>query len=141
MRMTLSAAVIVFATAFAAADDKAAVKEIPTKDLKINLKSGTGDSTVAKPFVITSADELAKHKALEGAAADALKKQIDFDKEKLVFFFWGSFDNQEITPDADKPGAFTYVNKLSKGSRFVVRAKLFVVPKDAEVKVTQKKKE
>lgn len=138
MRMTLCAAAIVLATSFAAAEDKAAVREIPTTGLKINFKSGTGDSTVSKPAVITSAEDVAKNAALKDAA-DALQKEIDFGKEKLVFFFWGSFDLQQITPDPDRPGAFTYTNRISKSGRFTTRAKLFVVPKDAEVKVTQKK--
>lgn len=137
MRITMCAAAIVFATSFAAADDKA-VREIPTTGLKINFKSGTGDSTVTKPAVITSAEDIARNAALKDAA-DALQKQIDFGKEKLVFFFWGSFDLQQIAPDADRPVTFTYTNRISKSGRFTTRAKLFVVPKDAEVKVTQKK--
>lgn len=141
MRVAMCAAAIVFAASLEAADDKAVVKEIPTKDLKINFKSGIGNSTVDKPTVITSADELTKIKALEGTAADTLKKQVDFDKEKVVFFFWGSFDTQVITPDADKPGSFTYTTRISKGGGFKTGAKLFVVPKDAEVKVTKAKKE
>lgn len=139
MRMTMCAAVIVFATSFAAAQDKAAVREIPTKDLKINRRVGTGDSTVAKPFVIASAEELAKNKALKDAA-DAIMKQVDFEKEKLVFFFFGSFDLPQIVPDADNPGTFTYTMTFSKSGSFTTRAKLFVVPKDAEVKVTKTKK-
>ena len=138
MRITLCAAVIVLATSFAAAEDKAAVREIPPRGL-VNYNSGVGNSKINKPVVITSAADLAKNKAFLKTAADAITKQVDFEKEKLVFFFWGSSSLQEIVPDADKPGMFTYTTRFSKSGRFTSRAKLFVVPKDAEVKVTQKK--
>lgn len=138
-QMTMCAAAIVLAPALAAAQGKDAVREIPTTGLKINLKVGIGTATVDKPAIITSAAEIAKHKALLDAA-DAIQKQVDFDKEKLLFFFWGSFDLQQITPVADKPGSFTYTTRFSKSGRFTARVKLFVVPRDAEVKVTKVKK-
>jgi hypothetical protein len=134
----MCAVAIVSAVSFAAAEDKAAVREIPANDLKVNFGGGIGNSKVSKPAVITSAEELVKVKPLKDSV-EVIKKQVDFSKEKLVFFFWGSLNSQQIVPDPDKPGTFTYTTRLSKSGGYKTYARVFVVPKDAEVKVTEKK--
>ena len=46
-------------------------------------------TTEPRPVVITSADELAKAKAFaDDAAREAVMKQVDFAKEKVVVFVW-----------------------------------------------------
>ena len=56
-----------------------------------------------------------------------------------MFFFWGSFDLQQIVPDADKPGTFTCTTRFSKSGRFATRRKPSWCPETYEVKVTKKK--
>ena len=127
---------IVAAALFAApvlADDKAAVKEIPTKDLKIAFDEGAKFNA---PTEIKSAEELAKNAALKGAADD-LKKKVDFTKEKLVVLMWqGSGGDRvaaELKADGKKSTAtFTHAAGLTLDLR--QHTKLFAVPKDAEVK-------
>jgi hypothetical protein len=118
-----------FAGSFAAADDKAAVREIPTKGLKVLPPKG-GKATA--PTEIKSADELAKNEALKGAA-DAITKQVNFETEKLVFFAWSGSGQDKVAPDEKSPGAFTYTRGLTRDLRRHVR--LFAVPKDAKVEV------
>ena len=129
MRVAMCAAAILFATTLAAADDKAAVKEIPTKDLKIGFPKGGRPNM---PTEVKSAEDLAKNESLKGAA-DEIKKQVNFDKEKLVFFAWGGSGGDKITADEKTPGTFVLKRGLTRDFRMHVM--LFAVPKDAEVKV------
>jgi hypothetical protein len=125
--------VVLFVGAFVPADDKPAVKEIPTKDLKITFPKG-GKAT--EPTEINSAEDLAKAPAL-GGAADEIKKQVDFAKEKLVFFAWGGSGGDKVTADEKTAGTFNYMRGLTRDFR--QHTKLFVVPKDAAVKVVTAK--
>lgn len=117
-----------------AADEKPAVKEIPTKDLTLTFPvKGTGTTT---PDVFTSADDVAKSSLLQ-KAAEAIGKQVDFKKEKLVVFTWkGSgqdkLDAEAKTTDGKTTVAFTYTPGKTRDLRQHIH--LFVVPKDAEVK-------
>jgi hypothetical protein len=115
------------------AEDKPALKEIPTKDLKV---AHPKDGKVTAPTVIKTAEELEKSPVLKDAA-DAVKKHVDFAKEKLVVFAWGGSggDRLAATLKADgKTAEFSYTPGLTLDLH--MHAKLFVVPKDAEVKVT-----
>jgi hypothetical protein len=125
----MCAAALVLAGSFAAGDDKAAVREIPTKELKVVPPKG-GKATA--PTEVKSAEELARNEALKGAA-EAIKKQVNFDKEKLVFFAWAGSGQDRVTPDETAPGTFTHTRGLTRDLRRHVR--LFAVPKDAAVKV------
>lgn len=111
------------------AEDKATVKEIDLKDMKVKFVEG-GKSNA--PAVIKTADELAKNEALKDAA-EALGKKVDFSKEKLVLFWWSGSGGDKITPDAANVGGFVFVRGLTRDLRQHVH--LFAVPKDAEVKV------
>lgn len=128
---------VLFVASLAAADekDKPAIREIPTKDLKLGSPE-KGKAT--EPAVITSAEDLAKNE-VAGTAADEIKKQVDFAKEKLVVFAWAGSGQDKVAAGelkaADKKATapFTYTRGLTRDLRRHVR--LFVVPKDAEVKV------
>jgi hypothetical protein len=125
-------AAVIVAALFAApvfAEDKPAVKEIPTKDLKITFPRG-GKPT--EPTEIKTADELAKSAALKDAADD-IKKQVNFEKEKLVVFAWGGSGGDRIVADEKTAGTFNLTRGLTRDFR--MHTKLFVVPKDAAVKV------
>lgn len=115
--------------------DKPAVREIPTKDLKLTSPER---GKVGEPAVITSAEELAKNETV-GKSADELKKHVDFAKEKLVVFAWAGSGQDKIaagelkTADKKTTATFNYTRGLTRDLRRHVH--LFAVPKDAEVKV------
>jgi hypothetical protein len=113
----------------ALADDAPSVKEIPTKDLKLAFPEGT---KATEPTTIKSADELAKSPALKDAA-DVIKKEVNFEKEKLLFFAWAGSGGDKLTPDAKTAGTFALTRGRTRDLRRHMH--LFVVPKDAEVKV------
>ena len=68
-----------------AADDKPAVKEIPAKDLKV--KSPEKGSKTTEPTIYTAAEDVAQSPVV-GGAVEEVKKQVNFEKEKLVVFAW-----------------------------------------------------
>ncbi len=75
-------------------------------------------------------------------ASDAIKKHVDFAKEKLVVFMWQGSGGDKLAADlktADKKTTATFT--LTPGLTLDLRqhTKLFVVPKDAEVKVVRGK--
>ncbi len=126
-------AVVFLAAPVLAAEEKSVVKEIPTKDLKVTPAKG-GKPT--EPAVIKSADELAKCPVC-GGAADDIKKHVDFAKEKLLVFAWsGSGQDKVAVTGATKDGktelTVTHTPGLTRDLR--PHVKLFVVPKDAEIK-------
>ena len=112
-----------------AADDKPAVKEITPKDLKIKAPDG-GKAT--DPTVFKTSDELAKSEVLKDVADD-IKKLVNFEKENLVFFAWAGSGGDAIAADEKTAGTFNYTRGKTKDLRQHVH--LFVVPKDATVKV------
>src|SRR5829696_6869802 len=101
MRACAILAALVVGPLALAADEKPAVKEIATKDLKLAFPQ-RGKAT--EPATITSTEDLAKN-AVTKDAADDLKKQVDFTKEKLVVFTWGGSGGDKLATDlktADK---------------------------------------
>jgi hypothetical protein len=133
MRTCVMIAALGVASAALAAD-KPAVREIPAKDLKVTAPRG-GKAT--EPMVFTAAADVARSPVV-GGAADEIKKQVDFDKEKLVAFAWGGSGQDKLAADlktVDKKATalFTYTRGFTRDLRRHVR--LYAVPKDAEVKV------
>jgi hypothetical protein len=129
---------VLFAGSAALAEDKPAVKEIATKDLKLVFPQA-GKAT--EPATITSADDLAKNAVVKGEA-DAIKKQIDFAKEKLVVFAWGGSGQDKLAADLkveDKKATATFALTRGLTRDFRQHFHLYVVPKDAEVKVVTAK--
>jgi hypothetical protein len=141
MRFSFALTVMLVCSALLAADDKdkdkdkPTVKEIATKDLKLNLARG-GKAT--EPTTISSTEELAKNPTVKDAAHD-IKKQIDFEKEKLIVFAWSGSGGDKVTASigADsnkKPIVYVeYIRGLTRDLRMHVR--LFIVPKDLKVEV------
>lgn len=119
--------------ALAAAEDKKVVKEIPTKDLKLKVPEG---AKAGVPAVVTSAEELTKCPVC-GGEADAIKKQVDFSKEKLLVFAWSGSGQDKVNVTGEtKDGKTTVTTTYTPGKTRDLRqhVKLFVVPKDALVK-------
>jgi hypothetical protein len=128
--MRACAMALVFALGAAvSAEDKAAVKEIDLKDLKVKFVEG---GKADKPAEIKSADDLKKNDALKDAAEE-IGKKVDFSKEKLVLFWWGGSGGDKIAADAKTAGTFNLTRGLTRDFRMHVH--LFAVPKDADVKV------
>src|SRR5437016_12792565 len=69
-----------------------AVRVIDTKGLTL----GEAKGQVNKPAVIASADELARAIA-DPAAAGKIKAQIDFAKDKLLYFQWGGSGGDKLS--------------------------------------------
>jgi hypothetical protein len=111
-----------------AAGEPGKLREIDTKDLKVDFEKGR----VTQPTVITNAEQF--DKTLPGA--DAVKKQVDFGKDKLVLFAWGGSGGDKLaakTSDDGKSVNFNYTPGLTRDFRRHVH--LFAIPKDADFKV------
>ncbi len=101
------------------------VKEISLTGLKIMAAPGQ----VAKPTVITSADELAKAFPSK-EVQEALSKQVDFTKQQLLFFSWAGSGQDKLTATSENGEViFKYQRGRTKDLRRHVH--LFVLPKDA----------
>lgn len=134
MRALAVATVLCCALLTVAAEDKPAVKEIPTKDLKLTFPEG-GKAT--EPKEIKSVEDLKKSEVV-GGAADELMKQVSFDKEKLVVFAWGGSGGDRLTASIkDADGKTTAVFALKRGLTrdFRRHFHLYVVPRNATVQV------
>jgi len=110
------------------ADEAGKLREIEAKDLKVDFEKGN----VTKPQVIASAADL--DKAIPNA--DAVKKQVDFTKEKLLLFAWSGGSSNQLQGKLSEDGKrvnFTFIPGRQRDPQRHVR--LFVVPKDAEFKV------
>ena len=116
----------------AVAEDKPAVRALDLKGVALKH-----DGNEPKPAEIKSAEELAKAGVFADAAGrDALKKQIDFAKEKLVVFAWSGSGGDKLTPSLAADGkkvAFAYKAGLTDDIQRHGHA--FAVPKDATVEV------
>lgn len=104
------------------------VREIDTKDVKVDFEKGS----VKKPTVIATAEEF--DKAIPDGAA--IKKKVDFAKDKLVLFAWGGSggDKLKANPSDDgKSVTFSYTPGLTRDFRRHVH--LFAIPKGADFKI------
>jgi hypothetical protein len=131
--MIVSAIPILFASAFAMADEKkpATVRAL---DVKVD---GEVAARFGSPVVIADSDQLATAIKDEAAVA-AVKKAVDFDKEQVVYFAWSGSGQDKVTfaagSDAKGPNViFTYTAGRTRDVRS--HKKLFALPKDHRFKV------
>ena len=136
MKVSMCAAVTVLMTSLVAAQEKSAVREIPSRDV-FNVATTAKPFPVTEPKVFKSFAEINMTRLFTKSGKAALKKQVNFEKEKVVLFFWDWAGGDKIVPVADKPGSFIY--SFTRAGKGGFGDKLFVVPKDAEIKVTQAK--
>lgn len=104
------------------------LREIDAKNIKVEFEKGR----VTKPHVIASDEDLAK--AIPDS--EAIKKQVDFTKEKLLLFAWGGSGGDKLTAKLNLTGkvaVFTYKGGLTRDFRRHVH--LFVLPRNADFKV------
>jgi hypothetical protein len=114
--------------------EKSTVREIATKELKLGVAER---GKVAEPAIISGAEELAKNEVVSQATED-IRKQVDFAKEKLVVFGWDGAGEDGVVGElngtaTNMTAAFTYIQGTSRDQYH--HARLFVVPRNAEVKV------
>ncbi len=122
-------ALAVFAVSVYAGES--AVRAIDTKGLNL----GKAEGEVMKPQIISSAEELAKAIPNEEALAK-IKKEVNFGKEKLLFFAWsGSGGDKLGFSTNDKNTGVTVVYKAGLTRDLRPHYYLLVLPKDATWKM------
>ena len=135
MRLSALAAMCVLAS-LAVAQDKAAIRILERKGVKLVFPERL---TEPKPVELKSAEELAKAREFASdASRDAIKKQVNFTKEKIVVFVWAGSGQDRLTPNLVTNGkmlkaAFTY--KPGATDDFRQHGAVFAVPRDAAVEV------
>lgn len=114
--------------------DVPAVREVTLKGLKRNNPR----NKVTEPLVITDAETLAKE-IPEEESLNAIKKEVNFQKEKVIFFAWSGSGQDKLVFDKLEKGdkgseaVFKYTAGFTRDLRSHFH--LFIVPKDATHKV------
>ncbi len=112
-----------------------AADEIKEIDLKAAGFRPTGRPMTRPnmPTEIKTAEDLAKTFAQEEVVA-AIKKEVNFDKQKLLYFTWAGSGQDKIRGEMVKDEAvFTYQRGFTRDLRSHYR--LFAIPKNAKFKV------
>jgi hypothetical protein len=136
MKSVLCAVAVLVAVPAFADEPDANIKALATKGVKFDFAKGGNEP---KAVEIKSADELAKAAMFaDDAGRDAIKKQVDFSKQKLVVFVWSGSGGDKLSGALSKNGksvVFNYTQGLTDDLRR--HAHVFAVPKDAEVKMAK----
>jgi hypothetical protein len=110
------------------------VFNLETKGVKFDFSKG---GNAPKPVEIKSAEELANSPLFADAASrEAIKKQVNFAKEKLVVFVWSGSGQDKLSGQLIKRGGtavFTY--KVGRTDDLRRHAYLFAVPNYAKVEL------
>jgi hypothetical protein len=111
-------------------DKDAQVREVSLKDIKLpNARGGN----VKEPTVITSDEELKKAFPDEETQTQ-LKKEVDFSKQKMLFFAWAGSGGDQLTFTEEKgEKELAVILSFQPGKTKDLRShhKLLVMPKDA----------
>ncbi len=117
--------------------DKDAVRQIDVKNLTLPKPK---TNTKPEALEITSAEQLSQ--ALPGEETQAkIKGQVDFSKEKLVYFGWNAAPDSKITfrvEKSDKGLLVSFVYDFGFSMRLVDQHLLFAIPRDASCKLLDK---
>ncbi|VTR96687.1 unnamed protein product [Gemmata massiliana] len=95
-------------------------------------------SAAPKLIEIVSADALAKAPVFrDDDGREAIGKQVDFSKEKLVVFAWKGSGTDEISHSpADKDGKIGFTFRAGTGEDVrESRVRAFAVPKDSKIEL------
>ena len=137
MRTTMLTAAL-FLAAPVLADDKPTKEAVRTLELK-GVRVVTPDFAEPKASEVTTDEELAKSPLFPDAdSRDAIKKQLNFAKEKLVVFGWSGSGGDKLTPElttADKKTVAVFTYKAGVSDDVRRHTLVFAVPKDAMVDV------
>jgi hypothetical protein len=140
MRACAVLAVLFAAGAALAADEPKAIKPIypAAKDIAVVVPAKNAQKS--PPVEIKTADELAKSPLFGPGGTDKVKKEVNFDKEKLVVFAWTDSDPHwgvscKLASDG-KSATFTWhMGAVKKSGKTREHFLIFVVPKDAAAKI------
>jgi hypothetical protein len=140
MMIVLGSCVLAWSSAPASEQDKQD-KDAVARVIKVPGVKGFPKGNAKKPTVITSADELAKSFP-EQDRREAIQKQVDFTKEKLLYFAWSGSGGDRLTPVVEKgkdgPAVtFLYSPGLTRDLRAHVH--LYAIPKNATCTVEVKR--
>ncbi len=116
-------------------DDKKTVREIDLKGLKRELPGQFG-----KPAVITSAEELAKAFPEKDIQA-RIAKDVDFQKEQLLFFAWSGSGGDKLTykvEDGKKGPEVVFQRAAGFTDDLASHFRLFAVPRGAAWRIDGK---
>lgn len=123
---------------FAWADEKdgPAIRPLEMKDVKL-IYVGSAPA----PTEVQSAAELAKCKSFaDDASREAVKKQVDFAKEKLVVFAWSGSGGDRLTSKwttgGKKPVA-TFAYRAGFTDDLRRHAQVYAVPREAAVQMAK----
>jgi hypothetical protein len=134
MRSVLSAvAVLVAVPAFA--DDKPPVRALDVKNVKLTLPGL--DERTERLTEFKTAEEMEKSAAFaDDASREALKKQVDFSKDKLVVFAWSGSRRDKFAAAPGQDGRTAVFTYTAGGTDDLARyAHVFALPKECEVKM------
>jgi hypothetical protein len=111
-------------------EDKAAVRKLELKGAKLGIPKGK----VANPTEITTAEQLAKAFPDEQELQAKIKSQVDFTKEKLLYFAWSGSGGDSLSFQVDKGEkgpvvTFMYKRGLTRDVRG--HHALYAMPRDA----------
>jgi hypothetical protein len=115
--------------------DQTLVKEIPLKELRLERPKDAG----LRPLEIRSDEELARVFPFK-ESQETIKKEVDFNRHKLVFFSWAGSGQDRLTASVGEEGGkkevlFGYQRGRTKDRR--QHARLFVVRKDIAYRLAQ----
>ena len=129
-------AVLLAAPVFACGEGPPEVRSLASKGVNFDHEKGGNSPKAAE---IKSAEELAKSPLFaDDDGRSEIKKQVNFDKEKLVVFVWKGSGQDKLTGALVKRGGtaqFTYTVGLTDDLRR--HAHVFAVPKDAKVEMAK----
>jgi hypothetical protein len=132
MRWLLSTLAILLAgVPIMAEEKKAAIRAL---DVKIE---GAVPTKFGEPTVIANEEQLAKAIKDEPAVA-AIKKQVDFKTEKLLYFAWSGSGQDKLTfttAEGKKGPEVTFTYSPGKTRDVRPHKKLFALPKEATFKI------
>jgi hypothetical protein len=118
------------------ADDKPTIRTLELNQVELVYPDR---ATEPKPVIITTADDLTKASQFANdASRAAIKKQVDFAKEKLVIFVWAGSGGDRLMPDMkinDGKASIVFRYKMGFTDDFRQHAAIFAIPKDATVEV------
>jgi hypothetical protein len=106
------------------------------KDVKVDFSKGGNEP---KPLEIKSLDQLAKADVFaDEASRAAIKKQVDFSKDKVVVFVWSGSGQDKLIAALSEDGKtaeFTY--SVGKTDDLRHYARVFALPRDCELKMVK----
>jgi len=136
MRLCLLLLASLSFVAIAAADEKKdgpAVKEIALPAMK-----GFPTTKFDQPAEIATTEALAK--AFPDAdVRTAIEKEVDFAKQKLLYFAWSGSGQDKLTPGAGDKGAITFTYKRGLTRDLRGHRRLFAIAKGATWSVERAK--